>query len=219
MMALSPSSPLLKLDYGITVVGNGLDVSDSFTNSYSIEGLGSGTYELCITSLGDVDYEPYCFEVTVSQPEALGVSSTLLDNGERLSLAMSGSDLYFVELNGEYFQTDESELTLELEGGKNALRVSTAKSCQGVYVDEFFVSRSPVVYPNPFQNLTKVFLAEDEEEVLVGIFASNGRLLASKTYRPNGREMELDFTGWPEGVYIVKLHGEKVRETLKVIKQ
>ncbi|SHI63976.1 reprolysin-like metallopeptidase [Pseudozobellia thermophila] len=211
--------PLLKLDYNITIVGNGLDISNTFTNTYSIEGLGSGTYALCITSLGDIAYEPYCFEVTVSQPEALGVSSTVLDNGERLSLALSGSDLYFVEFNGQRFQTDQPGVTLNLEAGKNVLRVSTAKSCQGVYEDEVFISRSPVVFPNPFRNLTKVFLAEDEDQVVVGIFASNGRLLQSDTYRPKGREIELDFTGFPEGIYMIKLQGKKVGETLKVIKQ
>ncbi|PKA98726.1 putative secreted protein (Por secretion system target) [Flavobacteriaceae bacterium MAR_2009_75] len=210
---------ILNLDYSVTVTSNVVNITDTFTDIFSLDGLSSGTYQFCISSSGEIDYEPYCFEVVVMQPEALGVTSKIVDDGEQLSVALRGSDLYNIEFNGQLFQTDKSEITLTLNSGKNTLAVSTLKSCQGVFEDEFFISSSPKVFPNPFRANTKLLLAEAEENLTIGIFTSNGQLIKSSNYKPNGRELDLDFTALPPGIYMVKLNGRSVQETIKVVKQ
>jgi len=211
---------MLLLDYAITVVGNGLNISDNFTTSFSLPGLNSGTYAVCINgSDTNIDYEEHCFEVIVSQPGPIGVTSKISEDRKQVVLSMEGGYLYMVEFNGRNFQTKESEITLNLKSGSNALRVSTDLICQGVYEDELFISEKPIVFPNPFNNSTKIFLSASEEEVIIDIFAANGRFIKSKVYRPKGLEVDLDFIGLPSGIYLIKFEGRTVKGSAKVIKR
>ena len=210
----------LSLDYAIAIMGNGLNVNDTFTTAFSLPNLNSGTYMLCINaSTADFDYQEHCFEVTVSQPDPLGVTSKISDDGKQIVISMEGANLYNIELNGISFQTEEPEVTLDLKNGTNVLKVSTDLSCQGVYEDKPFVSSRPIAFPNPFENGTKVLLGVLEEDVMIDIFTASGQLIKSEEYAPNGRELDIDFTGMPQGIYFVKLTGKTVDGTLKVIKQ
>ena len=211
---------MLPLDYVVTVVGNGLNVTDDFTTTFLLPGLNSGTYTLCINASDvNVDYEEHCFEVTVVQPEPLGVTSKISEDGKQVILSMEGGEFYTIEFNDESFRTEKSEITLDLKSGNNALKVSTNLSCQGVFEDELFVSERPIVFPNPFDNVTKVFLNTSKEDLIIDIFTPSGQLIKSKRYVPNGREVDLDFVGLPSGIYFVKLKGKTVEATAKVIKR
>ena len=213
--------PKLKLDYTISLSGNGIDINDEFTTSYLAENLSSGSYQVCIVgSATDMVYEEYCFEVFVSQPEALGVTAVIVENGSQLSLNMSGSQLYTIELNGNIIKTDKSTMLLDLSSGKNLLTVSTDNTCQGVFQDTFVLNERTMVFPNPFKESTKVWLGSVEREVSISIFASNGQLVLQKQHVVNGnKEVDLNFTGLPRGMYVIRLDGEGVSESVKVIKQ
>lgn len=212
--------PLLKLDYSVTITGNGLDLTEEFTADYLLEGLSSGTYNLCITGVsGEITYEPYCFEVVISQPEALGVSSSVINDGNQLSLLMNGANDYVVELNGQTFQTNEEQVVLNLKAGKNSLKVSTLNTCQGVFEEDIFVNGPTMVSPNPFKNLTKVLLGAPEERVQVAIYTLGGQLVEKRIHQPVSREVALDLTNLPNGVYVVYIQGDEVNEVLKVIKK
>ena len=211
---------MLPLDYTITVVGNDLDINDNFDTSFSLPGLNSGTYTVCINASDtNIDYEEHCFEVIVSQPGPIGVTSKISRDRKQLILSMEGANFYNVELNGKTFQTEESEITLNLKIGSNALRISTNLTCQGIYEDELFISEKPIVFPNPFDNSTKVFLAASEEEVIIDIFAVDGQLIKSSKYSPKGQELDLDFVGLPSGIYLIKFKGTTVKGSAKVIKR
>ena len=210
----------LSLDYSVMVTGNGLSFTDNFNTALSVPNLSSGVYTVCLNaSTADFDYEEYCFDVTISQPDPLGVTSKVSANGEQISLFMEGANLYTIELNGTTMQTAKSEITLGLKAGANALKVSTNLSCQGLYEEQIFVSNQTLVFPNPFTAQTKLFLEASEEEVIIDIFAANGQQVKSKNYKPNGLEIDLDFAGLPSGMYFVRFKGKTVKGTAKVIKQ
>ncbi len=211
---------MLPLDYVVTVVGNGLNVTDNFTTLFSLPGLSSGTYTLCVNgSNANIDYEEHCFEATISQPDPLGVTSKIADNGNQVVLSLEGANLYTIELNGKTFQTEKSEITLDLKSGNNALKVSTGLSCQGAYEDEFFVSDRPIVFPNPFDDVTKLFLGALEEDLIIDTYTVSGQLIKSERYTSNGREVDLDFVGLPSGIYFIKFKGKTVEGTAKIIKR
>lgn len=217
--------PALKLDYEITIVGGGQDITDTFTTDYSLEQLSSGTYEICITGSGtDIIYEPYCFVVNLTQPEALSVLSSFTDNGSRLSLNLSGSETYIVELNGGVLtQTQSPEINLDLKAGKNVLKVYTGLECQGgVFEESYYFDSGSSVWPNPFSLSTQLHLNGTDEDVEVRIFHLNGQLISKRTYSsiPNDQH-EIDFAGLPSGgVYLIKVNGGvDVDETFKVIKK
>ena len=57
------------------------------------------------------------------------------------------------------------------------------------------------------------------QEINAGIYSLNGRLLNYKKYDVIGNEIELDFTGYPSGLYLVKLKGANLIGTYKVVKR
>ncbi len=211
---------VLDMVYDITVTGNTTSITDSFVNTFTATNLAVGTYDVCIGGSSiEIDFAEYCFEVTVVQPEPLGVTSKFSPDGTQVELSLQGADFYTVALNGKTVRTGESQILLDLNAGSNILKVSTDLPCQGVYEDRFIIAEGPAVFPNPLDNFTQLFLGAVEEKITLGIFSSDGQLLQKEVYAPKGNQIGLDFTGWPPGVYIIKFEGENSRGTTKVIKR
>jgi hypothetical protein len=211
---------LESLDYEISVSGNGVNISDTFTDTYALGNLMSGTYNICIGGTdGALVYEEHCFEVVITQPDVLNITSRTSFNGKLTVLTLQGSDLFNIELNGVVIQTTESEITVNLKDGNNSLKVFTNLPCQGLYEENIFLSEKAIVYPNPFVSTTTVFLGVNVEEVVVEIFTVDGRLVSAQSHQVNGLELPLDFSIYPSGIYIIKFNGENIKGTSKVIKQ
>ncbi|NNK17905.1 MAG: T9SS type A sorting domain-containing protein, partial [Maribacter sp.] len=168
---------------------------------------------------GTLVYEEHCFEVVITQPDVLNVTSRTSFNGKTSVLTLQGSDLFNIELNGVVIQTSESEIIINLKEGNNTLKVFTNLPCQGVYEEHIFLSEKPFVYPNPFVSTTSLFLGADIDEVAIEIFSVDGRLISVQSYQVNGLEVPLDFSLFPSGIYFVKINGNNFKGTTKVIKQ
>ncbi|WP_446050837.1 reprolysin-like metallopeptidase [Zobellia laminariae] len=213
-------STLLPLDYSISISGNNTNVTNTFTNVFSLSSLTSGVYTLCVNASGaDADYEEFCAQVIVSQPDPLGVTSSISPDGKQIVLSMEGADAYTIELNGKTVLTDKSEITLDLQSGGNTLRVSTGLSCQGIHEDSFFVGSDPIVFPNPFDSNTRLVLGTSTEKVKIDIFSIGGALVKTEEGTPRSGGIDLDFTSLQSGIYIVKVKGETIEGTVKVIKR
>ena len=213
-------STLETLNYEITIGGNGVNINDDFTNTYTLSNLMAGTYNICIGGTdGQVDYEEYCFEVVITQPEALFVSSKTSYNDEMTIVSLQGSDAYFIELNGEVIQTTASEISLDLNKGNNILKVYTNLPCQGVYEESIFLGEEPIIYPNPFVSTLTVYFNTNVEKVRVGIFTTEGRLVLNETFEVYGMELPLDLSILSSGLYIIKFESEHMKGTTKIIKQ
>lgn len=208
------------LNYTVQITGNGVDTSTDFTSTYIESDLSAGTYSVCINGTdGTIVYEERCFEVVISEPEALGVSSKVSLETKIVDLDLTGGVLYNVELNGILTQSQASNISLNLQEGTNTLKVSTDLPCQGIYEEQFIISKWAVVYPNPFVDFVKVSFSGNVSTVMVDVFSAEGRLVQSKKYKVNGVEMELDFSSLPIGLYQLRLAGENVKKTVKLLKR
>lgn len=209
------------VDYTITVMGNGVNSTDTFlAPTYTLNNLMAGTYTLCMNATsGTLDYREQCFEVVITEPEILSVSSKANLDGSFVDLELQGASLYNIELNGVVTQTEASLFTLNLKEGSNTLKVTSNFPCQGVYEEQFFFSTEPIVYPNPFTDLVRVSFGANVDIVNIKIFSANGRFIANKNYPVNGVELELDLSTLATGLYFIKFEGENVKGTSKVIKK
>lgn len=213
-------SPKVFLDYEVTVSGNGVDLVDNFTNDFVLTGLSAGTYDICITgSDGTIVYEPFCLEAVITEPEPLSVSSKVSLQGTQLIVDMAGSDYYYVELNNDITYTQSSKVTLELKKGLNFLKVYTDIPCQGVYNEEFVVSDSPVVFPNPFTDIVDVYFGEQKDQVTIAIYSSDGRLVKTELLQVDGTNITIDLSQLATGLYYVRFNSNGVIETTKIIKR
>jgi hypothetical protein len=209
------------IDYTITVLGNGMNSTDTFVApTYTLNNLMADTYTLCMNATnGTLDYREQCFEVVITEPDILNVSSKANLEGSVVDLELEGALLYNIELKGVVTQTEASQFTINLKEGSNTLKVTSNLPCQGVYQEQFFFSTEPVVYPNPVTDLVRVSFGTNIDEVNIKIFSADGRFIVNKIYQVNGIELELDFSTLATGLYFIKFEGKNVKGTSKVIKK
>lgn len=210
----------IPLDYVINISGQSLNITENFANTFTLPDLGSGVYNICINATdGAIVYEAYCFDVNITEPLPISVTSKTSADGKAVTLSLQGNSFYFIELNGAVIQTEESTITLDLKTGRNSLKVSTGLPCQGVYEEYILLSDQPVVYPNPFTETVRIFLSSGMEDMNVSIYGSNGQLLQSHRYRVDSTELELNFSTLPSGIYYLKFEGANIKATTKLIKK
>lgn len=209
------------LNYTATISGNGLNSTNDFTSpSITLNNLSAGAYSLCITATdGTLMSTEQCFNIVIEEPEILSVSSKASLNGSIVDLDLKGGLLYTIALDGVITQTEDSNFSLKLKPGLNTLKVTTNLPCQGSYEKQFLFSEEPLVYPNPFKDLVKVFFGSTVQEVKIRVFAENGRLLLSTEYMVNETELELDFSALSTGLYFIQFESEHNKGTAKVIKR
>lgn len=212
--------PKLALDYQIRVLGNGLDVTQSFSNSFNLANLSSGAYSLCITGTdGSISYNEYCLEVQITEPEPLSVTSKMALDGTQITLELEGSSFYTIELNGISIQTEESIVVLDLEKGINTLKVSTNIPCQGIYEEQISFFEKPIVFPNPVVDFVQVFLGDSDENIIVRIFSADGRLISNSSKFAKQGIIELNLSSLSTGIYYLKYEGMTIKGTSKIIKE
>ena len=214
-------SALEPLNYTVTIVGNGSTIIGNFTANYNAANLGAGIYSVCIVGTeGSRVYEEFCIEATISEPEALGILTALSIESKSATIGLSGGKLYFIELNDLIVQTQESEIILALKNGRNSLKVYTDIRCQGLYEEVFFVEEETMVYPNPIKDVAKLILGSSISEVTeVTIYGLNGKLMRKESHLVTSNEITLDFTGLSAGLYVIKVIGQEINRTYKVLKE
>ena len=216
----------VKKDYTYTaaITGNGFDKSVSFdlAKPLNVNNLTAGNYTICITVNGFSDYKQ-CFTAVITEPENLTVLSKINTTNKSISLKFTGSDSYIVQLNNKEFVTNNNEITLDLDSNSNTvLKVSTNKSCQGVYEETIILTEELVFYPNPVSNLLNILvtpISETDQEIPVSIYAVGGQQLFSNSYQLSNGKIEIDVSQLPKGVYVVSLNSNGKIVKHKIIKQ
>jgi len=212
--------PKVGLSYEATVVGTGLDQTQGFTNTFTLSDLSAGTYTVCINGTdGTIVYEEFCTQVVISEPDALSVTSKVSGDGTKLTVDLIGSDFYNVELNGEVVQTQAPSITLDLKNGINSLKVYTDLPCQGVYNEQFIRSDGPLVFPNPFRDIVRVYFGSEGATVTIRIFSADGRFIKSSLLEIGANGTQIDLGSLANGLYYVQLIGEGIKTTTKIIKE
>lgn len=208
-------------NYAVTIIGNGVNVSGDFTNSGAIiQDLEGGTYTVCITVEGQTGYEN-CFDVVVAAPEALSVSSKTNLTARTITLNLSGSDSYTINLNDEVFTTSDTEITLPLKSDETKLTVKTDRECQGVHEETIDFSSAVIIYPNPVSSgeITVQLSTTSEEKIAIQLNTFEGRVILQKMLEPGETVIKLNADDLQMGMYLlyVTIHGNV--ETYKIIKR
>lgn len=209
------------LNYTAILTGDGLNMVNEFTTSSIFSNLSAGEYSVCLAVDGEGDYER-CFDITITQPEALSVSSKIDPSGKEVTLTLSGSSRYVIELNDKIYSTSESKITLALNDITNTLSVTTNKSCQGKYEENLVLATDLLVYPNPVADEPlRIFLGSvgKFDEIEVTIFNPSGILEYKNTAEPSEGFLSLDVSHLSAGVYFLNLKSENRVLTYKIVKR
>jgi len=184
-----------------------------------IDELEIGSYTLNITVEGQEGYLQ-TYEIGITEPPALNAKSSVNQKGKTMTVKLSGSDLYYAEVNGERRSYKLDNFTLQLRPGMNTVKISTPQDCQGVHVEQVFISEQVKHYPNPVQGELNLVIPGEDRETTIAIYNRSGSLI--KRYQeqiPFSRIVTINTTGLRTDIYVVKVNGQTVEQTFKMIKR
>jgi hypothetical protein len=192
----------------------------SFAEENTFSDLAAGNYQLCITVEGQADYEA-CFELTISEPDALSVSAKINSLNNEVTLKLSGGELYTIFLNDKMYSTTEKEITLPLEDASTLISVKTDLDCQGVFTEKIVLSDALFIYPNPIEggDLTIYLGAEAAPEITISLYNVNGTSVLSKNMKPSNNEIKLSVDGLATGVYLLNIKSGSTLSNYKIIRK
>ncbi|PQV46570.1 hypothetical protein CLV33_10968 [Jejuia pallidilutea] len=207
-------------EYKAHLVGDDFDRNYTFTNEIDILNLLAGTYRLCITSEELPNFER-CFDVVINHPANLDVITAKHKNGKEVTVNMYGSSSYYVDFNGLKFTTRKSQLTLQLENGKNTIKISTDLPCQGEHEEHILLLNTVLVHPNPFQNELNIYLGEmDSDNVKVSIYSTIGQMVFLKEFDVKGRgSISINTAFFNTGLYTVFIQSNNSVSNFKIVKK
>ena len=184
-----------------------------------INELQIGTYTLNFTIEGQEEYLQ-TFEIGITEPPLLSAKSSVNQNGKTMLMNLKGSDLYYAEVNGESRSYKTNNISLQLRAGMNTVKISTPQVCQGVYIEQVFISEQVKHYPNPVQQELNLVIPGEDRETLVKIYDRSGSLLkCEENLIPFSRVVTINTTELRRDIYVVKVSGLTVEQTFKIIKR
>lgn len=207
------------LDYKVNISYNGQDFSYNFTKSIEIDDLESGVYGLCIYVEGEIGFER-CYDLTVSEPKDIAVLSYYDPDTQKISLKMYNSTSYKVSVNGNIWETTESEFSTTLEEGSNHILVTTEKDCQGIFEKQITLNEKILVYPNPVENNLSINVGRNSSEpAQIQMYDIGGKLILSRTLGATYGLINLDVAFVPSGMYTIRLTDRQGSHNFKIIKK
>ena len=208
--------------YNVAISG-AVNQTDSFSSSnWTLEGLSAGVYTICITvdGVSPLEFER-CFEVTIEESDPLLVSSLYNKENQTVSFDLSGGSAYQITHNGKTTQTSSSKHTVQLDKGINNISISTGIECQGLFENTYLNSYEVKYAPNPFKEQLQLFIGGKDNLVEIGVYASNGQLIDYQTVSLSFgmRNYSLNTSSYKQGVYIIKVKGQTLDQSIQVIKE
>ena len=206
--------------YQVNISGIDTTYSLSADNNHSliIEDLEVGVYTINFTIDSQEGYIQ-SFETTITEPAPLQGKAQVDYFSKTAKLKLSGSEVYYIEVNGQMMASNSNDFSAPLKPGKNIIKVTTPLDCQGVYEEVLFMSEKLRYFPNPVQNELNITVPGTDSEINIEIFTDGGANLYRGTHSINGsRTIQLPMSRYKSGLYIVTCSGKTVNESFKIIK-
>ena len=206
--------------YQVNISGIDTTYSLSADNNHSliIEDLKVGVYTINFTIDSQEGYIQ-SFETTITEPAPLQGKAQVDYFSKTAKLKLSGSEVYYIEVNGQMMASNTNDFSAPLKPGKNIIKVTTPLDCQGIYEEVLFMSEKLRYFPNPVQNELNITVPGTDSEINIEIFTDGGANLYRGTHSINGsRTIQLPMSRYKSGLYIVTCSGKTVNESFKIIK-
>lgn len=190
----------------------------NFNESISFTDLASGTYNVCLKSINGQFLES-CYNITIGEPEPLSVSTSMNFIENTVSVSVTGTSRFRVQLNQEFWEDVENEITLPLTQEVNNLTIISEEGCHGSYSETLLMESAITAYPSPFTEQLELFLNNfegEKEEILV--YNTLGQIVFSETLPVYNKTIKLDTSQWTDGLYVVQIGNGKKKRIIKVLK-
>ena len=208
--------------YNIHIDGIAQNQNPISDTSWSIPQLSSGDYEVCITVEGQtVETFQRCYTVNITDPQPLSVYGKSSNSGKTINYNLQGGKVYTITHNGKSFQTENNQVSIELDKGINQVKITTGIECQGVFVENYFNSSEVYLSPLPFNEQLNIFVGGQDTALSFELYTTNGRLIQSfqKRLLPSQRTIQINTAHLKPGSYILKTRGATTHSSELIIKE
>jgi len=201
------------------IAQNQSPISDA---SWSVPQLSSGDYEICITVEGQtVETFQRCYTVNITDPQPLSVYGKSANSGKTINYTLEGGKVYTITHNGQSFQTDQKQVSIDLENGINQVKITTGIECQGIFVENYFNSAAVYLSPLPFNEQLNIFVGGQDTALSFELYTTNGRLIQAfqKSLPLSQRTILINTAHLKPGSYILKTRGATTLSSELIIKE
>jgi hypothetical protein len=216
-----------------------------YTDSYTVQGIPMedvmisdvpyGSYTYTISNACSVDVtgsvEVDCANdqgvaVYADAPAPIVIDNTVTQDGATITANQAGMTYQWIDCNDSNTPIDgETNQSFTATNSGNYAVVITNGSCGSATSDCISVvvtamstiqNNGVEIYPNPASDYINVELGQADEAV-VSIFNSNGGLVSQQN--TTGALTRIDLDALSNGVYFIRVSGDGVNETVKIIKK
>jgi hypothetical protein len=217
-IAVSASNTSYTYQLGISGMETTYSLSSDNEHTILLEDLEVGIYTINI-SIAEQEGYLQSFEAKISEPDPLQGKAQIDYFSKSAQLNLSGSEVYYVEVNGVMMASHSNYFSAPLKAGKNVIKVTTPLDCQGVFEEVLFLSEKLRYFPNPVTSDLNITIPGTDEEIALEIFSDSGSNLYRGTHKIGAsRTIQLPMGRFKSGLYIVTGIGKTVNESFKVIK-
>ena len=194
-------------------------LNSSNQHRVQIDGLGIGNYTINMSIEGEEEYLQ-TFEIGITQPGNFSSKTSINKNQKKVSVNLSGSEMYLVELNGVIQIQKQNKFELSLLSGYNSLKISTPHDCQGTHKEEIFISEQVDYYPNPMVDDLTLVIPGVDKKLKISIYSLSGtKIKTLERTIPQSRMVRVNVSGLPKSIYVIKVKGTTVDQIFKVQKK
>ena len=217
-IAVSASNTSYTYQLGISGVETTYSLSSDNEHTILLEDLEVGVYTINI-SIAEQEGYLQSFEAKITEPDPLQGKVQIDYFSKIAQLNLSGSEVYYVEVNGVMMASHSNYFSAPLKAGKNVIKVTTPLDCQGVFEEVLFLSEKLRYFPNPVANDLNITIPGSDEEIALEVFSDSGSNMYRGTHKIGAsRTIQLPMGRFKSGLYIVTGIGKTVNESFKVIK-
>ncbi|MCY4297833.1 MAG: chondroitinase family polysaccharide lyase [Flavobacteriaceae bacterium] len=205
-------------NYWVSLKGMGINTQKSFHQTDGIEFklLQAGNYTV---SVGPNRESARSYDITIKEPPNLLVQTKINKANRMLDLILSGSNKYFIEINGKINEiNDLGHYSIPIQQDIVDLKVSTPNDCQGTYQEHLTFENKAKLYPNPVEKYLTVSLPEYTDATME-IFNASGQMVFQSGLFPQSIEHQVDVSHLPTGIYLVNVHYDGQSESFKILRK
>ena len=211
-----------KYNYALDVKGPSnfaQTLKSSAGTSQLLDKLAIGNYQMSISIEGQKNYLQR-FDFQITEPASLIVQSVLRADNSIVEIALSGANIYYIQLNQKIYEVNSDTWSAELEKGPNLIKVWTDHACQGNFYKEIFQSEQIRCFPNPCEKDLNIYVGGQDHEVQIALYHLNGSKVVSMHHQPDvNRVIQLDVSDLSAGIYLVQVTGNTVNQQAKIVKK
>lgn len=207
-----------ELNYRVTIKGANVNKEVQFTKMVTVGDLQAGSYGVCITVIGWDGYQQ-CYNVVITEPQELSAFITVKQDERIMSVDLTGSDRYILDINGKILTTTKDHIELPLDEGENRIKISTEKECQGI-IERTIRIEHRVPFPNPFERNLSIMLGNKMINTLkIVLRDQTGRTVYGYEYVNQSGTLQINLPELTSGVYLLMVSKDGKEGIYKVIRK